>query len=138
MLGSDSWKIKRSCGKVFLYKHVKLYASGLWFKCYGDAWEDSSPHFQVSKRNSNTHEVYNVTASLKVLFFFKCDIIFLFLIFFICLALSSLSHSMWDLHCIMWDLSLQHMDSLVVACELINCSMQALQLWHMGSEAWAQ
>ena len=42
--------------------------------------------------------------------------------YIIYLAVLDLSCGMQELHCIMWDLSLQHTDSLVVAGELSSCS----------------
>ena len=41
------------------------------------------------------------------------------------------SYGMWDLHYIMWDLSVGHMVSLVVSCGLSNCGQQAYFLWGM-------
>jgi len=40
--------------------------------------------------------------------------IYIYLIF-MCLAVLGLGCSVWDLHCVVWDVLLQHMDSLVVA-----------------------
>ena len=41
------------------------------------------------------------------------------------LAASGLSCSMWDICCVTWDLSLQHVDSLFVLCGLSSCGTWA-------------
>ena len=54
------------------------------------------------------------------MFFFFCPfVLFLFL------AASSLSCGTWDLHCVMWDFSLQRTESLVVGCQLGSCGLWA-------------
>ena len=50
---------------------------------------------------------------------------FFFLIFIYYVAVLGLSCGMWDLSCVMGDLSLQHVDSLFAVQGLSSCSTQA-------------
>ena len=61
--------------------------------------------------------------------------------FFIYLTVLGLSYETWDLRCITRNLSLWHMDSLVVVCRLSSYGMQTwllCSLWDLSSQTWDQ
>ena len=98
-------------------------------------WSDLAAVAQLKMVNENNYWVI-----VKDVIIFNCFCMFwsivnfktVFLkIFIFYLTPSGLSCGLQDLHCVMWDLLLWLVDSLIVACGLQSVSLVAP--WHVGS-----
>ena len=71
------------------------------------------------------HLDFRLLSSRVIGAYFLLCFFFLSICSFSFLAASSLSCGTWDLHCVMWDFSLQRTESLVVGCQLGSCGLWA-------------